>query len=213
MPVDAVVASQALALVAAHRWEIAALRSNFENAIRLNGEAAVYANYARALTDVNDMRGAFDLMEIAARKEPENLAYLRAAVNWSFCAGFWEKTTELYRMLDLRTDASGSEAAGLVELVELARVIGLRDETVQNTIACATQFLADRKVRVASFSHSAEYSPADESIYFRLLVPVGRARARALDDELTPILFDAVSDLQLDTFILTIESHPDHEPA
>jgi hypothetical protein len=148
---------------------------------------------------------------IAADKEPENLLYLRSAINWSFCAGRWTRAQQLLRVLLTRTKEQVQQSAELVSMAEMAHRIGLREETVQNTVTCAMEFLRSRKIRVINYSNSAEKGRGEECIYFAFLVDVDPQTARDLDDELTPILFQKVGELQLESFVFTIESKVQYE--
>ncbi|WGS54616.1 hypothetical protein LFL96_26780 [Paraburkholderia sp. D15] len=205
LQVDASNAYQVLGMIASRRWDAAGVNSNFQRAILSAPRAEIHANFGRALCDLNDLEEASVQVGIAADKEPENLLYLRSAINWSFCAGRWTRAQELMRVLLTRTKEQVQQSAELVSMAEMAQRIGLREETVQRTVSCAMEFLQSKKIRVVNYSNSAEKGRGEECIYFAFIVDVDAETARDVDDELTPILFQQVGELQLDSFVFTIE--------
>ena len=204
--VDPSNAYQVLGMIASRRWDVDGVSSNFRRAMLAAPRAEIYANFGRALCDLNDLDEASTQVAIAAEREPENLLYLRSAINWSFCAGKWTRARELTRLLLSRTKEQVQQQAELISMTEMAERIGLREETVWKTVACATAYLRSKKIRVINYSNSAEKSRGEECIYFAFLIDCDPQVAGDLDDELTPILFQEVGDLQLDSFVFTIES-------
>ncbi len=203
---DAVGAYQALGAVAMFRWSVEGVREHFERAVRLHSGAAVRANYGRALAELNDVVGAAVELEIASEKEPTNLSYLRAAIMYRFGAGQWTRARELLDRLDQRTREPGVRMLGLRNTLEFASVISLRDETVSESVACALEFLRSRKVRVKGFFHSIDDVSGDDTVYLDIQIGTSKEEAKALDEELTSLLFDTVEDLQPGLFALSLDS-------
>lgn len=203
---DAVNAYQALGVIAMFRWSPEGTKDNFERAIRLHSGTFVRANYGRALADLNDVAGAAGEHEAACGKEPANLNYLRAAIIHRFCAGQWARAGELLDLLDQRTREPGVRMLDFRSTVNFAKAISVRDETVSKSVACAVNFLRERKVRVGNFAHGFDQISGDDTVYLDINVAVSKEEARLLDEEFTPYLFDAVDDLQPGLFALFIDS-------
>lgn len=203
--VDAVNAYQALGVVGMLRWSIEMVRENFRHAMRLSSSADILANFARALADINQPSEAAEQMESAALREPENLEFLRGAIAYRFCAGEWSRADELLKTLALRILDSDDEMQSFKNAIDLSKAIGVREETVRKTIDCALRFLSERKICAKHFSHGSDRMPGEECIYINLHIDPSDGNARALDEELTPLLFDEIDDLQLGSFVLYIE--------
>lgn len=203
---DPVAAYQALGLIGMFNWDSAVISENFEKARDAGGGHIVIANHARSLRDINDLAGCAQQIEQAASLAPENLAYLREAVTNRFCMGDWQRAGALLEILETRLPAVDSALAGVRNIIDNSARVGLKEETVQLSMAAALDYLTLERVRMEAVGDSFDDLPGDECIYFDLFVAKPTDAARKLDESLTPYLFDKVPDLQLGVFLLSIES-------
>jgi tetratricopeptide (TPR) repeat protein len=210
---DPGMAFQVLGVVAMLRWRLADVKSNFEEAIRQGAGVDGMANYGRALADMNEARAAAAQLFEAARREPGRLEFLRGAISYAYCAGEWTRALNLVESLERRTPDLDEGSKRIKDVIGFAQKIGVRDETVMNSVDCALAFLRDKKIRTLEFGHSTERLRGEECIYLAINIGGDDDAAAALDDELTPVLFESVQDLQLGSFVLSIQTRPFYDAA
>lgn len=205
LSVDPVIAHQILGVVASFRWDADSARAHFTAAVQRGGDAGVVANFGRAFAELNDPWTAADKLREASELEPENLWFLKSAIAYHFCAGKWNESSVLVKALEKRTQDVDMNISAYNDVILLAKRIGVRQETVEKSMRCALRLLSEKRVRVATFNHGLDDTVGEECVYMGIQVGCSDSEARALDDELTPRLFDEVGDLQLSSFVLSIE--------
>ncbi|WP_186057644.1 hypothetical protein [Burkholderia gladioli] len=206
--VDPVSAYQVLGILAAIQWDADKVREFFKLAIDAGGGAPVVANYGRALRDMNFLDEAADYVEQAAESEPERLTFLKEAISSRLCSGNWDRALKLIDTLSKRVPALDDDHIRAIHLIELARSIGLRDETVHRSIAVAVDLLREEKIFLVGVADDIDDISDDSAVYYDLYVSTSHERAQELDDMLTPRLFEKVEDLQLNVFGLQIKAIP-----
>lgn len=206
LTVDPITSYQLLGMVAALRWDGESIRQYYSRAIAAGGDNVAWYNYATALRFCNRSREAAPVAERAAELAPANLSYLREAVLNRFCIGDWERALELIETLGVRTPDIGDNLRSAEHVIKFARVLGLREDTVRNSMDVTLKFLERERVRFDGISDWIDDLSDGGSIYLDVVIQTSAERAAALDAQLTALLFDGVDDLQLGVFGLTLKA-------
>ena len=206
-------AFQLLGMVAACRWDVDGVHANFQEALTAGSGYAGHANYAAALRAISRTREAATQVECAAKLAPENLNYLREAVAIRFCLGDWESTLRLIDTFESRSSEKEEHFDHMREIIQFSSELGLRESTVQECMNVTFGFLANERIGFVGVADSVDSWSDEGSIYFDVLVRASEDRAAELDEQLTPLLFEGVGDLQLGVFGLTIRYFSDADTA
>ncbi|WP_334067250.1 hypothetical protein [Burkholderia cepacia] len=210
--VDPVVAYQLLGVAASCRWDRDGVDRYFGLAIDSGADHTGIANYSRSLCDINELSAAADQLEIASGLAPESLLYLNAAITNRIGAGEWSRARELFHVLIQRTTNLDPDTKSILDVIEFAYSIGIREETIRAILTTALRFLTERRVRFIGLGRDTDRIPGDECVYIDMYIGASREESARLDDELTPILFSEIGDLQLSRFGFSINSYPEaHE--
>ncbi|WP_087688038.1 hypothetical protein [Pandoraea sp. PE-S2R-1] len=203
---DPIGALQLLGVVASFRWDDVGVQSNFERALAMGGSTTVQSNYARALGDINRYRQAANQFLLASGREPENLALLRSAIVLNFSVFEFDVARELCEKLAQRTPSLGDDMREDMKMIEGIEKLGVDLETVRRTIDCALSFLASKNVRAVGFKQALDVSDGDGCLYVDVVVRTSEVRARELDEEFTPVLFDSIEHPQLSSIVVGLEA-------
>jgi hypothetical protein len=204
-------AYQTLGIIAASKWDVESMQSNFECAMRYASSGAVCVNYATSLNCTARLLEGAEQAETAAQREPTNLAYLRIAIDSNWNAGRWARALELQEQYHKRTvDEMPLEFSYRENAFRIAERNGVKLETIEQLHTALFRFLSERHVRCLGAQAFTDSTPGEEAIYVTALVPGEAHEVRKLDEELTGVLFDAVEEFPLGTF--SIELGPEIAP-
>ena len=201
MSTDPVQAHQVLAIVAAVRWNDAAMDKHFGIAMRLDAGTTVEENYAATLIGVERWVEGAIVYERAANENPADLSILRSAMQMNWRAGRWERSLAIAEVLKQRAPNEQFEHLAMQQqLVECAKRIGLSLAQVEALHTATYRYLHDQRVRSCGYRFDIDDTPGDETLHVIVDVPASYEEVERLDDALTPLLFDAVALLPLASF-------------
>ncbi|MEW6345512.1 MAG: hypothetical protein AB1704_33100 [Pseudomonadota bacterium] len=204
-------AYQTLGIVAASKWDVEGMHSNFEHATRYASNGAIYVNYATSLNCTARLLEGAEQAEAAAQREPTNLAYLRIAIDSNWNAGRWARALELQEQYRKRKmDEMPLEFSYHERAFRTAERNGVKFEAIEQLHTALFRFLSERHVRWLGAQAFIDSAPGEEAIYVTALVPGDANEVRKLDEELTSVLFDAVEEFPLGAF--SIELGPEIAP-
>ncbi|EMN1928525.1 hypothetical protein RVV18_002940 [Burkholderia ambifaria] len=199
MHADPQQAHQVLGILAAMRWDDRQMDEHFHTAMRIARSALVNANYASTLELVDRFQEAADMYEKALSAHPTDLSLLRKAVSTSWQAGQWERSLELAQTLKERSPQEEIQHffGEQLQAIEILRRAGVEIEVVERLHAALYTFLRSKQVWTSGSSMTADKTPGEEAVYVTVNVGLPLQEVRALDEELTPVLFDAVEEFPL----------------
>lgn len=199
-------AHQVLAILAGLRWDAAAMDENFSTAMRFGTESIVEHNYAETLRAANRYVDAANMYERASNTNPTDLVLLRSAMVCNWQAGRWQRAMDLAEILMQRSpDEEFEYLAKQRALIEMAQRNGVSLGVVEQLHTALYSFLRDRHIRALSSATDMDHTPGEESIYIAIRIKADREEVQRLDEELTPVLFDAVEVLPLGSFHIYLD--------
>ncbi|MFP6562832.1 hypothetical protein WJ542_31710 [Paraburkholderia sp. B3] len=201
--VDPILAHQVLGIVAAIRWDDATMDEQFGIAMRYDTGATVEENYASTLDGVERCIESANMYERAANTHPTDLAIWRLAMRANWQAGRWQRTLELADVLAQRSpDEEFPHLETQKQLIAMAERNGVSLSTIETLHTALYSFLHDRRVHSVGTTCHSDTTPGEESIYIMVRIRGDLEQVKRLDEELTPVLFDAVDDLPLGSFCI-----------
>lgn len=203
---DQLLGYQALALIASLDWNNAAVDEYFGKAMRFESGGSAEENYATCLMSLNRFQEAAVVAEKASALQPTDLASLRSAIEVNWCGGRWQRAMELTETLRHRSPKEDWALYSPRErLMEVTCDLGVPFDTIERLFNALYSFLADKQVRSRACSSAIDTTPGDTAIYVSIKVDGSNEQVQMLDDELTPLLFDAVDELPLGSFFIGLE--------
>lgn len=166
MKADPGKAHQLLGGIAAIRWDVDAMHSHHQTALKYVSTASAHRNYATSLQLVGLFQEAADQVGIASEKQPENLTYLRTASSFALWAGLPRKALSFEVQLARRNpDQSPADrpVALIEELLALMERQGISETDLQSAMGLTFQFLRERKLR---FTHVGMSPDEDQDAAF-----------------------------------------------
>jgi tetratricopeptide (TPR) repeat protein len=194
-------AHQVLAILAGLQWDDAAMDEHFGIAMRYDTGSRVEHNYATVLLALDRYIEAANMFERASNTNPNDLGLLRSAsaINWQ--AGRWQRALELAELLKQRSpDQEVEPLASQHSMVELAQRNDVSLLVIEQLHTALYSFLHDRRIRVQGSSAGCDLTPGEESLYVTIRINGDSAAVQRLDEELTPVLFDAVEAFPVGSF-------------
>lgn len=192
---------QILAILAGLEWDDVAMDEHFGIAMRYDSSAVVENNYAAVLLAVDRYIEAATMYERASKTDPNDLGLLRAAqaINWQ--AGRWQRAVDIAETLKLRSPNEEPEfLADQRSLIEIAERNKVMLPVIEQLHTAVFSFLHERRIRSQGISCNVDTTPGEESIYVSVRINGDREEVQRLDEELTPLLFDAVDEFPLGSF-------------
>ncbi|MBI3231011.1 MAG: hypothetical protein HYZ45_12800 [Burkholderiales bacterium] len=195
LQIDPLRAYTVLGLVAADEWDEAAIHRHFHAAIALPNSsevlAQVHSNYAAALERIGLQLDASSQTIIASDLCPTVLSTLQEAINETAKSGQFRKAKELIETFDLRSPNRSCETKQeILRANEILQEHNLDDEF---TIRCnEVLFALLRERKIYSPRMKIDATTIAGTIYCHFLVNLPLERVLELEDELTPLLYDAV---------------------
>ena len=203
IPVDPVLAHQVLGIVAAIRWDDATMDEQFGIAMRYDAGATVEENYASTLDGAGRCIESANLYERAANTHPIDRAIWRRAMQANWQAGRWQRTLDLADELAKRSpDEEFPHLNTQKQMIAVVKRNGVSLQTIEALHTAVYSFLHDRRVRTIGTVCDSDTSPGEESIYILVRIKGDPEQVKELDEELTPVLFDAVDAFPLGSFYI-----------
>jgi len=200
-----VLAYQALAMLSGLEWDHDAVDHNYKTALNCTADGSVASNYASTLSSLNRFAEAACMAEKASASQPTNLSELKKAIETNWYAGRWERSLELTQTLLERSRGENRQVKEhRDEFMALVRRNNVSFETIERLYDTLYLFLRDRRIRAHGFASYIDQSPGEESIAIRIHIDRSEQEVDALEEELTPLLFNAVEEFPLGSFSIEL---------
>ena len=145
------------------------------------------------------------MAEKASASQPTNLSELKKAIETNWYAGRWERSLELTQTLLERSPGENRQVKEhRDEFMALVRRNNVSFETIERLYDTLYLFLRDRRIRAHGFASYIDQSPGEESIAIRIHIDRSEQEVDALEEELTPLLFNAVEEFPLGSFSIEL---------
>lgn len=207
MKSNVVMAYQAFGLICRYRWDNDGVDEYFKLALRTSNDSSIMVNYASTLMSLNRFAEAATWSESASRATPENLNFLRTAVEANWYAGRYDRSLELIdtlcsRALEPNLPADMEHRRQMVSTLHRCEV---SLDTVERLHSALYKFLADNNIISRGALSYIDNAPGEESVFVTITIDRDEEEVRRLDEQLTPILFDSVEHFPLGSFSIGLE--------
>jgi len=160
-----------LGLIACLEVDIEGCRSNFKNAIRLDGDMTQYLNYSSSLLSFGLMDESFQLIDSMLDKFKGDPEYLEVAMDVAIQSGRPNQVANSYQMLKrLKPNDSLVKANGYKDIADEFIRLGISDEMSNKILNIAYNIVRERGLRV--YSHLIFTNDDDPSgdLYYSMRV-------------------------------------------
>jgi tetratricopeptide (TPR) repeat protein len=189
----------ALGMIAVLEWDQVALDQAYSNALHYCNDGFTRAHYGNALVLVGRYDDALRELLIAVDKAPEDLSYLRQAIDAAKLAGKFRTAERLQTMF---TQRAPGQSHGLREtmrqVAEVLDINGISESVVGKCNAIAFEVLRRNQIRFLQTRFEADTQ--DNYVMFYIYVAADDDTVERLDDELGVELFDKVPDFHPDKY-------------
>jgi len=204
---DAVAAHQILGGLAALEFEVDAVRQHYRAALQLSNDAQVHSNYAVSLQFLGLYDEASEYALRAAHLEPENLTYLRNAIDYLTYAGRIGEALRTCAELDKREPGGRSREQEIVrELKLVMERTGVSEHEVHESFRLAFELLRENKLRFDRIGSAIELAPNGGLAHFTIFVSEPVDRVRRLDFDLGARLAERLDEMHSASFVVDIGS-------
>jgi hypothetical protein len=182
LAVDAAAAYQILGGLAAIEFDIEGLHENHKAALRLTSAPDAIANYGVSLQLLGLFQEATPLAVRASNAQPENLYYLRTAVDYATYSGEIRKALELCSELEKRAPDQEIEMKDLLlDFQKLMDKTGVDEHEIRKSFEIAFALLRSSTLRHDHVSLAVDLTTNSECAHFRIYVRALPGDVRKLD--------------------------------
>jgi len=191
MKADASEAYAGLGMIAGIEWDIDGVYDNFRNAIRLDDEFTVHANYGVTLSRVGRIKDAAEQYRIAYNMAPTDIRSLTNAFMASIMSGELGVAVELgVRINHLSPGKEIPELESATGALEILNKAGFDDSLAQRCAAIAFEVLVESRKR--SRGMTTELDKEDQAIFCSIEVEAEHDEVLRLDEVLSERLFGSI---------------------
>lgn len=189
----------ALGMIAVLEWDQVALDQAYSNALHYRNDGFTHAHYANALALVGRYDDALRELVIAVDKSPEDLSFLRQAIDAAKSAGKLGTAERLQTMFMQRAPGQSHGPKETVQQVaEVLDANGISESVAGQCNAIAFEVLRRNQIRFVQTRIEADTQ--DNYVMFYIDVAADDDTVERLDDELGIELFDKVPDFHPDKY-------------
>ena len=182
MKADAWKAHQVLGALAAIKWDVEGVRAHHEASLKLRASGDAYRNYATSLQLVGQFHEAAEAIRTASERQPENITWLRTAIDFTLWEGEVTKAIDLEHEFEKRAPNHESSSGILNRLLAFIERQRISEGELQRALGVAFSLLQKRRQRFKEVELSLDDD--QDTAFFSILINRPTKEVLALDAEL-----------------------------
>ena len=188
---DAAGAHAVLGAVTTLRWDVEEAKRRFNLAIPLGDPVLALYDYASSMTFLGEADEAFDALQAAFDRAPDNLTVLRRLIEAAIFAARFTDARSLCATWDKLSPASAMPHRGILEAVVEATASGhFTENGARNILRCASTVRRERQARL--IEAQVKPSVTEPGTFFANLRVIGSSTLAAdLNDALAALWADS----------------------